>query len=69
MLQVMVALVLVQDYLVAKEELALSQATPLALVCNKYKECMVTVCIGCNENTALLSLAADSCLTTHSSNT
>lgn len=36
MLQVMVALVLVQDYLVAKQELALSQATPLALVCNKH---------------------------------
>lgn len=35
------ALVLVQDYLVAKEELALSQATPLALVCNKHKERMV----------------------------
>lgn len=41
MLQVMVALVLVQDYLVAKEELALSLATPLALVCNKHKERLV----------------------------
>lgn len=41
MLQVMVALVLDQDYLVAKEVLALSQATPLALVCNKHKERMV----------------------------
>lgn len=38
MIQVMVALVLVQDYLVAKEELALSQATPQALVCNVHKE-------------------------------
>lgn len=52
MLQVMVALVQGQDYLVAKEELAQSQATPLALVCNKHKECMVTVCSDCTENNA-----------------